>query len=169
MAQASQATIGQWTESDLAKYIRESIERLLPSHIPGLTVDDLIVAGSLKVTTSLVDFGRLLYTVGSTGAAPFTNSWHALGSGWAPPAYWKDEDGLVHLEGVGAGGTLGLAMFPLPPGFRPDKDRVFSVVSNSTFGAVQVTAGGNVIPLAVGTASNAAYSLDGISFRTGKS
>lgn len=168
MAQ-QQATIGQWTESDLAKYIRESIERLLPSHIPSLTVDDLIIAGSLKVETSLVSFGRNVFTVGSSGASPFTNGWHALGSGWAPPAYWKDEDGIVHLEGMGAGGTLGLAMFPLPPGYRPEKDRVFAVVSNSTFGAVQVTASGNVIPLAVGSATNAAYSLDGITFRTGKS
>ena len=167
MAQ-SQVTIGQWTESDLAKYIRESIERLLPSHIPGLTVDDLIVAGSLRVLTAQVDFSRQLIAVGTAGAAPFTNSWHALGGGWAPPAYWKDEDGIVHLEGVGAGGTLGAAMFPLPPGYRPNQDRIFPVVSSSTFGAVQITAGGNVIPLAVGTATNAAYSLDGISFRTGK-
>lgn len=159
-------TIGQWTESDLAKYIRESIERLLPTHLPGLTVDDLRVAGSLNVIGT-VDFHRTLIPVGTSGAAPFTNGWSNFGSSYAPAAYWKDENGIVRPEGLIKGGTLDTAAFVLPPGFRPAKDRIFAVFSNSTVGMVQVKADGSVQPMAVGTASNASYSLDGINFRTG--
>lgn len=161
-----QGTIGQWSESDLAKYIRESIERLLPSHIPSLMVDDLVVAGSLNVEGKST-FNRLLRVVGASGSSPFTNSWANFGGTNQPASYWKDQDGIVHLEGVVKNGTLGLAAFVLPPGYRPSLDRFFAVLSNSTFGTVQVTGSGNVIPLAVGTASNASYALDGITFRTG--
>ena len=159
-------TIAQWTESDLAKYIRESIERLLPTHLPGLTVDDLRVAGSLNVIGS-VNFHRQLIPVGTSGAAPFANGWSNFGSGYAPAAYWKDEDGIVHLEGLMKGGTLGIAAFVLPPGYRPAANRIFPVFSNSTIGMIQVLSDGSVQPMAVGTASNASYGLDGISFRTG--
>jgi hypothetical protein len=161
-------TIGNWTEADLAKYIRESIERLLPTHIPSLVVDDLIVAGSLNVATSTVDFHRQLVVVGTSGAPPFTNGWQNFGGGNTPAAYWKDENDLVFLEGTIKSGTLGVAAFPLPPGYRPSQDRFFAVQSNGTIGLVKVGADGNVSPLATGTASNASYSLDGIVFRTGK-
>lgn len=160
------STIGQWTESDLAKYIREAIERLLPSHIPGLTVDDLIVAGLLDVQGSTNNH-RQLFTVGSTGASPFTNNWTNFGSGYANAAYWKDENGVVHLEGLIKSGTLGVAAFVLPPGYRPSAARIFTTFSNNTVGAIQIQADGSVQPLAIGTASNASYSLNGISFRTG--
>lgn len=158
--------IGNWSESDLAKYIREAIERLLPTHIPGLTVDDLRVGGSLNVIGT-VNFHRLLTPVGASGASPFTNGWQNFGGAYAPAAYWKDENGLVHLEGLVKSGTLGLAAFVLPPGYRPSASRIFAVFSNNTVGMVQVGSDGTVQPMAVGTASNASYSLDGIVFRTG--
>lgn len=159
-------TIGNWTESDLAKYIRESIERLLPTHIPGLTVDDMRVAGSLNVIGT-VNFHRALIPVGTSGAAPFANGWGNFGASYAPAAYWKDENGIVHLEGLIKGGSLGIAAFVLPPGYRPDNDRIFPAYSNNTFGTIQVTTDGSVQPMAVGSATNASYALDGINFRTG--
>lgn len=159
-------TIGQWTESDLAKYIREAIERLLPTHIPSLTVDDLRVGGSLNVP-GVVTFHRLLIPVGTSGAAPWANGWGNFGGTYAPAAYWKDENGIVHLEGLIKGGTLGIAAFVLPPGYRPAADRIFPAYSNNTFGTIQIKADGSVQPMAVGTATNASYALDGINFRTG--
>lgn len=160
-------TIGNWTQAEFSKILRETIERLLPTHIPGLTVDDLIVAGSLKVSGS-ADFSRVRIPVGASGAPGFTNGWANLGGSWATAAYWKDQDGLVWLEGTIASGTLGAAAWPLPPGFWPTGDRIFPAFSNGTLGLVKVTAGGLVVPQTVGTASNASYSLDGIVFRTGK-
>lgn len=161
-------TIGSWSEADLMRVIRESIERLLPDHIPGLTVDDLIVAGSLDVRGKS-DFNRQVIGVGAAGAPDFANSWANYGSPYAPAAYWKDQDGLVWLEGTIKSGTLGDAAFPLPPGYWPDMDRYFPAHSNGVLGLVHVTSGGLVIPISTGSASNASYTLDGITFRTGKS
>ena len=163
----AEVVIGQWSESQLAKYVREVIAQQLPDHLPGLTVDDLIVAGSLNVT-GVATFNRKLVNVGASGAPPFTNSWANFGGGYAPAAFWKDDAGIVTLEGMIASGVIGVSAFVLPPGFRPDKSRVYPAWSNSTLGLVQVTSSGQVQPLAVGTASNASYSLDAIQFRTGK-
>jgi hypothetical protein len=163
----AEPTIGQWSESQLAKYVREAIERLLPDHIPGLTVDDLVVAGTLNVKGTS-NFNRKLFNVGASGAPAFQNSWVNNGGGYAPAAYWKDEDGIVTVEGTIKSGTLGVAAFILPPGFRPDQHRLYPAYSNNTLGLVQVTSAGQVQPLATGTASNASYSLDAIRFRTGK-
>jgi hypothetical protein len=164
---AAEAVIGQWTESQLNKYIREAVYLLTPDHIPNLTVDDLIVAGSLN-SKGINNFHRLLANVGASGAPPFTNGWANYLTGYAPAAYWKDENGIVTVEGMVKSGTLGLAAFVLPPGFRPDQSRIYPAWSNSVLGLVQVTSTGQVQPLAVGTASNASYSLDAIRFRTGK-
>lgn len=160
-------TIGSWSESTLAKYIRDSVALLTPAHIPGLTVDDLVIPGSLTVTGS-INFSRKLFQVGASGGTPFTNSWVNLGGGYAPAAYWKDSNGIVWLEGSVKSGTLGLSAFLLAPGFRPDQNRIFPAFSNNVPGLVQVTSAGQVQPLAVGTASNASYTLDGIAFRTTK-
>jgi hypothetical protein len=163
----AEATIGQWSESQLAKYVREAVRLLAPDHITGLTVDDLIVAGSFN-SKGTSTFNRKLTSVGASGAPPFTNGWVNNGGGYAPAAYWKDENGIVTLEGTIKSGTLALAAFILPPGFRPDQSRLYPAYSNAVLGLVQVTSAGQVQPLAVGTASNASYSLDAIRFRTGK-
>jgi hypothetical protein len=160
------ATIGSWPEAQLAKYIREAVASLTPDHIPGLTVDDLIVAGSLNVKGTST-FNRKLVNVGGSGAPPFTNAWVNL-AGFAPAAFWKDANGIVTIEGLIATGTLGTTAFTLPPGYRPDRSRAFPAYSNATLGLVLVTSAGLVQPQTVGTASNASYSLDAIRFRTGK-
>lgn len=163
----AEANIGQWTPSELAKYVREYITQLAPDHLTSVTIDDLIVAGSVNVKGT-TNFNRKLITVGAANAAPFTNSWSNFLGGFAPAAYWKDENGIVSLEGTIHSGTLGVAAFVLPPGFRPDQSRLYPAYSNAVLGLVQVTSAGQVQPLATGTASNASYSLDAIRFRTGK-
>lgn len=163
----AEATIGNWTESQFQKTVREAIAQLLPDFIPGLTVDDLIVKGSLALK-GVASFPRTVTYVGGSGAPVFTNSWANFGSTAAPAAYWKDAFGIVTLEGTIKSGTVGSAAFTLPPGFRPDKDRFFPAYSNAVLGLVQVTAAGLVTPLVTGTASNVSYSLDAIQFRTGK-
>lgn len=163
----AEATIGNWTESQFQKTLRDAIAQLLPDFIPGLTVDDLLVKGSLTLK-GVAAFPRTLTFVGGSGAPPFTNSWVNSGGSNAPAAYWKDAFGVVTLEGTIKSGTVGSAAFTLPPGFRPDKDRFFPAYSNAVLGLVQVSSGGVVTPLVTGTASNASYSLDAIRFRTGK-
>jgi hypothetical protein len=160
-------TIGNWSSTQLFQVLRSYLAVNLPDHFPALTVDSLIVTDSLNVQGSST-FNRALVTVGAGTGPPFTNSWANLGSGNAPAAYWKDDQGLVFMEGTMSSGTLGQSAFTLPPGFRPDKSRTFPAYSNSVAGLVSVTSAGLVIPLAVSTASNASYTLDGIVFRTGK-
>ena len=69
-----------------------------------------------------------------------SEGWHdaALENGWknAPPeapfvtaGYYKDLAGVVHLRGVVSGGTLGKAIFHLPPGYRPTSGRVITPVA----------------------------------------
>ncbi len=159
------STIGNWTESDLAKYIREAIERLLPTHIPGLTVDDLVVAGTFTLSgKATINHG--LVTVGASGAPPFTNGWTNFGGNYQAAGYWKDNEGVVHLEGLIKSGTLGIAAFVLPPGFTPSASRVFTTYNNGAVGFVQVLKDGSVQPMS-GTSTS--YSLEGITFRTGTS
>ena len=163
---AERGGIGSWTEGQLALYVRNMIQLLSPDTFTGLTVDDLIVVGSLTSQGS-VDFGRLLSHVGTSGQPAFTNGWANLGGSAQTAVFWKNESGIVTLEGTITAGTLGATAFTLPPGFRPSADRFFPAYSNATLGLVKVTSGGLVQPLAVGTASNASYSLDAIRFRTG--
>jgi hypothetical protein len=60
-------------------------------------------------------------------------------------------------------GTVNSAAFTLPPGYRPEKTLLFSVLSNATIGGVSISAAGVVTPI---TPSNNAYvSLDGIRFK----
>lgn len=164
---AADATIGTWTETQLAKYIRDSVNLLAPDNLTSLMVDDLTVVDSLTVSGS-VNMGRKLLTVGVSGSPVFTNGWVPLLGGYAPPAFWIDENGIVYLEGAAKSGTVGTTAWVLPPGYRPDQSRIFPAFSNNVGGLVQVTSGGLVQPLAVGTASNASYFFDGIMFRTTK-
>lgn len=91
------------------------------------------------------------------------NSWvNYDASTYNAAAYYKDQRGIVHLRGLVASGTVGLAIFSLPAGYRPARVETFAVNSNSAFGRVDANSNGDVI-LNVG--SNIFVSLDGISFR----
>ena len=76
--------------------------------------------------------------------------------------YYKDGFGIVHLRGLVKTGTVGLAIFALPAGYRPVKTELLPVVSNGALGRVDVESGGNVV---LNFGSNVYTSLDGITFR----
>lgn len=102
----------------------------------------------------------------------------ALLNGWADfdteydrsPRFWKDQNGIVHLEGIMKGGTLQKAAFVLPEGYRPMTSKNFPAVSNDKFARIAI----------IGSSSNSGsdragevivmigdqewVSLDGISF-----
>lgn len=169
MAQAPQQqqtdTIGNWSEATLAKVIRESIERLLPTHIPSLTVDDLVVAGSLTIngTTSFTQH-QTFSLVGGTGQPGFLNGWvNSVTAGDTPAGFLKTESGYVNLQGAITTGTVGSAAFVLPPGYRPPTNVAFAVTSNGAAGIVTIDSGGNVTP--VTPSSNVLVRLDGIQFK----
>lgn len=93
-------------------------------------------------------------------APSLINSWANFGSGNANVGYMK-RDGIVHLKGLVASGTIGAAIFTLPVGYRPAESRNYGTVSNGLFGYCGVLANGNVTANA---GSNTWFSIDGISF-----
>lgn len=92
----------------------------------------------------------------------FLNAWVDSGAPYQTTRYWKDPAGVVHLRGRINGGTIGLAAFTLPVGYRPAATESFAQASAGAFGALNVFADGSVVP-AVG--SNVSFWLSGITFR----
>lgn len=93
------------------------------------------------------------------------NSWVNYGGTFNNAGYMKDSLGFVHLRGLIKNGTVTLAAFNLPAGYRPANDTAFVVNSNSAFGVVQVlgqsTNPGDVRIL---QGNNAFVYLEGITF-----
>ena len=96
------------------------------------------------------------------------NGWHNFDTDWSFCGYHKDASGVVHLQGLVAGGPIGQdqVISQLPPGFRPAARALFPVISSSSGisiapGRVDITADGKVIALVGG---NLYFCLDGISF-----
>lgn len=76
--------------------------------------------------------------------------------------YMKDSLGFVHIRGLLKNGSLGMAAFTLPAGYRPIKTNSYTVPSNATTGVVQVLGTGAVVPL---SGSNVFVYLDGIHYK----
>lgn len=101
--------------------------------------------------------------IGAVIAPTLLNSWVNVGGSEMTAGYWKDADGIVHLQGSIRSGTITSAAFTLPAGYRPSAEIDFAVSSYGAFGEVSILANGNVIPQ---VGSNINFGLDGISFRT---
>lgn len=68
------------------------------------------------------------------------NGWKTL-SGYEPLIYYKDDFGIVHIQGVVTLGT-GTYIFKLPEGFRPSLQTLLNVTSlnnDNKWGATQVS------------------------------
>ena len=90
------------------------------------------------------------------------NAWVNFDSNRSNCQYTKDSLGFVHLKGNVKSGSLGMATFTLPSGYRPALQMIFATASNIAFGQANILSSGNVI---ITTGSPASFSLDGISFR----
>ncbi len=67
------------------------------------------------------------HLVGAEGEPSFLNSWATVhGTAVQSVAFYKDHEEVVHLKGIAGGGT-GLAMFHLPPGFRPASGKIDTI------------------------------------------
>ena len=123
-----------------------------------------------NITVQMTDGGtgsdkRVTANVGyiAPATAPtLLNAWANAGGSFETAGYWKDADGTVHLKGTVMSGALPGVIFTLPAGYRPAAQGVFPVVSNGAFGRCDVKNSGNVEAT---TGNNAAFSLDGISFK----
>lgn len=93
----------------------------------------------------------------------FINSWVDYGTPFSPAGYYKDGAGGIHLRGLVKSGTVGLAIFVLPTGYRPQFDIILAVTSAAVFGSIYILADGSVVPQA--SCSNTWVSLENIHFR----
>lgn len=96
-------------------------------------------------------------------APTLTNSWVHYGAPFSTPGYRIDALGYVHLRGLLKSGTVNLAMFTLPAGYRPESQLIFSTICNNAVSRIDVTTAGVVIQS--GGSSNAFQSLDDIIFK----
>ena len=113
-----------------------------------------------KIQDGFISAGAQSFT-----APSLTNSWattYATANAIELPGYWRDPTGLVHLRGAASSGTVGLAIFTLPAGYRPASSVVFSVLSNGAVGRLDVSSAG-AVTLTAG--SNVYVSLSGVSFK----
>jgi hypothetical protein len=96
----------------------------------------------------------------------FLNGWSnvklSLGAFPETVAFYKDQEGVVHLRGEAISGAAGAPIFKLPPGYRPASGRfVREPVAGSNFKTPALEAA-VVAPLSAN-----AVSLDGVTFRAG--
>lgn len=120
------------------------------------------VGGKLSVSDTL--FATIIAQE-SVQPAALQNGWVNHGGGFADAGYWKDREGVVHLQGLIRSGTTDLStvLFTLPPAYRPSARHIFMVLSNNSPTRIDVLGNGDV--LLSNTASNQWLSLSGIYFR----
>lgn len=93
--------------------------------------------------------------VGEAGEPAFENSW--VNDTDQEARFIKDAAGVVHIQGRVTTGTIGLDIFTLPAGYRPDKVLEFATSSNNAFGKLVVRTDGTVDPV---SGNNASYSIN---------
>lgn len=100
-----------------------------------------------------------------TAVTTFYENWVNYGSPYGPARYFKDRFGIVRLEGLVHGGTVGEihVIFILPTGYRPAYDSNFAASAGGNgFGRIRIKSTGEVQAIA---GDNGWFSLDGITFR----
>lgn len=121
-------------------------------------------AGTASVAKSLAA-PEASHVVGTPGEPEFQGSCQPLEE--RPPRFFKDHEGVVHLEGVYVGCAFGATAFQLPPGYRPPTIQQFPMIGEGgkivvVFPSVLEAAGAAPGGVQCG-ATNCV--LDGITFR----
>jgi len=138
-----------------------------------IKLSNLKTVPSANVANSLAPM-EATHLVGAAGEPPFlggsSNVPPGMGLTFQPVGFFKDHDGVVHLEGfakAGAEGPLPGLVFQLPAGFRPASGvaQIFGVGGEPVlvFGSGTTFAGTNVDGMVY--AAGGAALLSGITFR----
>ena len=106
------------------------------------------------------------HLVGALDEPPFAGEWENNGGSLTPISFYKDREGVVHLEGIASSNNLADLVFTLPSGYRPNGDQLFEAFGypNGAGDAQLVTikASGQVH-----AGNSLEVSLSGITFRAG--
>ncbi|MFC1781953.1 hypothetical protein ACFL02_00015 [Planctomycetota bacterium] len=126
-------------------------------------------SGNVGIGTSIptaklqVSGGETMLEQQSWQTPVFQNSWANYGVGYNLAGYFLDSQGVVHLRGLVTSGTIGLSIFTLPAGYRPEFREMHAAVTNpNVMARVDIYANGQVV---AETGNNFFVSLDGITFR----
>lgn len=122
------------------------------------------ITASGTLTVSTANAGGL--TQEAVTAPTLLNSWVNYGSGFQPVGFWKDSEGVVHIQGMIKSGTTTAAtpFFVLPAGYRPQNYQIFACESASAYSGVGVNDSNGSVEARAGC--SATYQcLNGISFR----
>lgn len=116
---------------------------------------------NVDIVTSFVTVNKVHITNEKTYPS-LLNGWENYGSPYEMACYYKDTNGIVHLEGLIRRGSVGYVAFMLPDGHKPKGHMIFANYSNNYILArVDVYEGGEVMIKAGDTGY---LSLSGISF-----
>jgi hypothetical protein len=106
--------------------------------------------------TWATEFATKPYVDGSGWIAPtLLNSWANYGGGFVAAGYTKVGP-AVYIRGTVKTGAIGSTIFTLPAGYRPSATMIFSIVSNSLFGRMDIWPDGQVVS---NVGSSTAFSL----------
>jgi hypothetical protein len=85
------------------------------------TSADSATSAGTATTAQGLNAPEAVHIVGAAGEPGFQNSWQDTGgSADDPVGFYKDHEGIVHLQGVAVGGVgSGNPIFQLPAGYRP--------------------------------------------------
>jgi len=79
-------------------------------------------------------------------AASYSNSWVDFGSGFAGAQYYKDPNGVVHIQGLVKSGSAGNAtIFTLPAGYRPQERLMFATYVMTGVARLDINSDGTVV------------------------
>lgn len=97
--------------------------------------------------------------------ATFQNNWQDYGGSRRPVGFYKDKEGLVHIEGVASSGDVVVptVMFNLPAGYRPSTREYFGIATDTGFGQIFIESNGDVYYQGGG---NIYFSFGNVTFRT---
>lgn len=147
--------IGEWTTTDLQRFITQRIPSASFPMPKGLKLDSIAV-GKLVVKGSLQTAVEGLYVVRN---AQMSNAWQNFGGTFNDFNYWKDPFGVVHLSGVlknaGGPGQGNLTIcFTLPVGYRPPTDIQLpqrATIAGADYGALANITKAGTIQMGVGS------------------
>jgi hypothetical protein len=135
------------------------------------TANSATTAGTANALSPL----EAVHLVGNPGEPPFENGSSNLpgesGISFNPVGFYKDHEGIVHLQGIAKVGTSTTlaSIFTLPPGFRPGAGKL--ILLEPIDKRITLIAGGNTVlsgidlsGKVIGTEEEAAV-LDNISFK----
>jgi hypothetical protein len=148
-------------------------------HANTAAIANTATSASTATTASTAGLARAisppeaLHAVGAPGQPPFLTGWKNEGFGTAGAAFYKDHEGIVHLQGnvaPVASPTFPAHVFVLPPGYRPKATQEFAGLITNTgpthvITQIEVQDGGDVV---IYDTVNLYASLSGITFRAGQ-